>query len=404
MVLIARCSGALTGAILMSGFPEKTLLPAGMFDVLPPDAAFEARTVDRLMAFFAGYGYERVKPPLMEFEEGLLAGPGVALASQAFRLMDPVSQRMLALRPDMTMQVARIAADRLGNRPRPLRLGYVGQVVRVRGSQLRPARQFGQAGAELIGSAAPRADAEVILMASAALADLGIGALTVDLGIPSLVSELIAERSANIETRRRLQLALHRKDAAAVAATAAALGRETAALLAEMVTIAGPAEEALQALMRLDLPTAAARQRAALAEVVGGLRETEVPFDLSIDPAESRGFEYHCGVTFALFAEGIRGELGRGGRYVAGTVGGGEPATGVTLFMDSLLPAVARPEPRHRILLPAGTTAEAATRLRDGGWIAIDALEAVADLEAEAVRLGCTHILADAVPRLVEGN
>ena len=118
------------------------LLPAGLMDVLPPAAAFEARTVERLIRYCESFGYERVKPPLIEFEETMLAGSGAALAAETFRLMDPISQRMLALRPDMTMQVARIASSRLAHRPRPLRLGYAGQVVRVRGTQRRPERQF----------------------------------------------------------------------------------------------------------------------------------------------------------------------------------------------------------------------------------------------------------------------
>src|SRR5690606_35936945 len=106
---------------------------------------------------------ERVKPPLIEFEDGLLSGPGAAVAADTFRLMDPVSQRMMAIRADMTLQVARIAATRLRNQPRPLRLSYAGQVLRVAGTQLRPERQFGQAGVELIGAACPAADAEVAL-------------------------------------------------------------------------------------------------------------------------------------------------------------------------------------------------------------------------------------------------
>src|SRR5690606_15769726 len=108
--------------------------------------------VERVMACFASHGYERVKPPLIEFEEGLLAGPGAALAAGTFRLMDPVSQRMMGVRADMTLQVARIAATRLKNQARPLRLSYAGQVLRVSGTQLRPERQFGQAGIELIGA------------------------------------------------------------------------------------------------------------------------------------------------------------------------------------------------------------------------------------------------------------
>jgi len=126
---------------------HRGLLPAGLADLLPPDAAREARAVDVAIERFAAFGYERVKPPLVEFEESLLGGPGAALSPQTFRLMDPVSQRMMGVRPDMTVQVARIAVTRLKHEPRPLRLSYGGNVIRVRGSALKPERQFAQVAA-----------------------------------------------------------------------------------------------------------------------------------------------------------------------------------------------------------------------------------------------------------------
>ena len=92
---------------------HRGLLPAGLADLLPPDAAREARAIDVAIERFAAFGYERVKPPLVEFEDALLSGPGAALARQTFRIMDPVSQTMMGLRSDMTPQVARIATTRL---------------------------------------------------------------------------------------------------------------------------------------------------------------------------------------------------------------------------------------------------------------------------------------------------
>ena len=54
---------------MANGKDHQYLLPAGLKDGLPPDAAFEAAIVERLMACFAAWGYERVKPPLIEFED-----------------------------------------------------------------------------------------------------------------------------------------------------------------------------------------------------------------------------------------------------------------------------------------------------------------------------------------------
>ena len=116
----------------MKNDSELALLPEGLHDGLPPDAGHEARTVEQLTAWFDRYGYDTVKPPLVEFEESLLSGPGAGISRHMFRLMDPISQRMMGLRADITTQVARIAATRLKAAPRPLRLCYAGQVLRVR--------------------------------------------------------------------------------------------------------------------------------------------------------------------------------------------------------------------------------------------------------------------------------
>ena len=174
----------------MSRDATRALLPAGLMDLLPPDAANAAAVVERLLTCFAGQGYDRVKPPMIEFEDSLLQGPAAPLADQTFRLMDPVSQRMMGLRADITMQVARIATTRLRKSQRPLRLAYAGDVFRVRGAQLRPERQFMQIGFELIGAPGAAADAEAILLATEALRAAGVATISVDLNLPTLVPAL----------------------------------------------------------------------------------------------------------------------------------------------------------------------------------------------------------------------
>jgi ATP phosphoribosyltransferase regulatory subunit len=94
---------------------------------------------------------------------------------------------MMGVRTDMTGQVARISHSRLKNEPRPLRLGYAGDVLRIKGTQLRPERQFKQAGVELIGSNTTEAYVEIILLAYEALSDVGTKNLSVDLALPQLV-------------------------------------------------------------------------------------------------------------------------------------------------------------------------------------------------------------------------
>ncbi|MCP5365156.1 MAG: ATP phosphoribosyltransferase regulatory subunit [Hyphomicrobiales bacterium] len=372
------------------------LLPAGLKDVLPPDAAFEAHATERLMRVFAGYGYERVKPPLLEFEDTLLAGAGAALAHKTFRLMDPASQRMLALRPDMTMQIARIASLRLGHRPRPLRLSYAGQVVRVSGSQLHAERQFSQVGAEIVGEHRTAADVEIITMAVEALTALGITGISIDLGLPTLVAAILENRHIAQSVLVRLATALDRKDVSEVKALSPSLGTETSALLADLLSTIGPADAALKVLHKAPLSPPAARLREDLVAIVDGLERVNSAFTVTVDCVESRGFEYHSGVTFTVFARGVIGELGRGGRYQTDAK---ENATGFSLFMDSVMRAVPAPPPERRLLLPPGTAAGVARQWRADGWITIAGMDDHTAPDQESVRLGCSHVLIDGAAR-----
>jgi ATP phosphoribosyltransferase regulatory subunit len=383
---------------------HRGLLPAGLADLLPPDAAREARAVDAAIERFAAFGYERVKPPLVEFEESLLGGPGAALASQTFRLMDPVSQRMMGVRPDMTVQVARIAVTRLKHEPRPLRLSYGGNVIRVRGNALKPERQFAQVGTELIGVDSAEADAEAVLLSVDALRAIGVAALTVDLNLPTLVAAVVAGLKLAPEPAARLRHALDRKDEAAIAKALAGKedDRKTTDLFVGLLRAAGPAATALARLKKLELPAAAAAEAARLAEVVALIGAADEALPLTLDAVDYRGLEYQTGVSFAVFSLAGRQELARGGRYSAGYPEDGvsEPATGFTLYMDAVL-AASKPVPqRPRLFLPAGTPWGVATTWQAKGYAAVRAVASATDTRLEAKRLACTHALidGDAVP------
>ncbi|MBP0493316.1 ATP phosphoribosyltransferase regulatory subunit [Pararoseomonas indoligenes] len=369
------------------------LLPAGLSDLLPPEAAREAALVEAMMAVFASHGYERVKPPLLEFEEGLLTGSGAALADQTFRLMDPVSQRMMGLRADTTPQVARIAATRLGGAPRPLRLSYAGQVLRVRGTQIAPARQLPQLGVELIGVDSAEADAEAAALGVEALAAAGISDVALDITLPAMSPALLDAAGLEGAARQRLARALDRKDAAEVAVLAEAAG-PPAIFLTGLLAAAGPADGALAALRAAPLPEVPRRIADNAADVVAALRRRLPGLRITLDPVEFRGFRYHTGVAFTLYGPGRTGELGRGGRYMSGE----EPATGLSLYPDAALRAAPAGPAADRVFLPDGHDPSVAARLRGEGWITVAALSSADDARA----LGCTHELRGDRPVALE--
>ncbi|HQT46243.1 MAG: ATP phosphoribosyltransferase regulatory subunit [Acidocella sp. 20-63-7] len=362
------------------------LLPAGLRDVLPPEAELEARSVEAIMDCFAAHGYQRVKPPLLEFEDSLFSGSGAATAEQTFRLMDPDSQRMMGLRADTTPQIGRLATTRLSAAPRPLRLAYAGQCLRVRGSHLQPERQIAQAGIELIGYDTAEADAEIILTAVEALATIGLTSVSVDLTVPRLVLHLLENTDPAVHSN--LARALDRKDAAAIAEH----GGPIAGMLQQLLEASGRAERAIPALLAIALPEAARIQALRLAETVAAILRHRPNLPLTVDPVEFRGYQYHTGICMTLFAPGRQAELGRGGRYLCGDT---EPATGITLYPDTIVQAAPDRALRPRLYLPFGTAPETAAACRAKNFATVAGLTLTAAPREEASRLGCSHVYLD---------
>ena len=350
------------------------LLPPGFRDRLPPAAEAASQLVRTVVDAFAARGYERVTPPLVEAEASLQRWLGKPLGSALFRTSDPTSGEGLALRPDITGQIARIAATRLSASPRPLRLAYAGPVLRGRAGQLSPERELTQAGAELIGSDDVPALAELVTTALEALSTAGVTDLSVDLTTPELVPELAAG-AWPVTDVEGLLAALDGKDWGAL---------ETPDRLPyrALLEAAGPVENALPRLARI-APELTARL-SALATALPGVR-------ITIDPTERHGFEYHSWVGVSLFGsvggQPLRSEIGRGGAYrVRHPDGTDERAAGVSLYVDMLVDAGLGAAQRRRIFLPEGTPADTAARLRSDGWATVQALSAMDSDE------GCSHV------------
>ena len=369
------------------------LLPTGLRDLLPPEAGAEATLAEALLTRFAAQGYERVKPPLVEFEESMLSGAGAGLADQTFRLMDPASHRMMAVRSDLTPQIARIAASRLSRSPRPLRLSYAGEILRVRGGELRPERQFRQVGFELIGIGAGAAcDAEVILLAADALHGLGLeGGLSVDLNAPTLVASLIAEAGLDAERADHLRDALDRKDAVAVEG----IGGEVAGAAGAALADHGRGRDRARLRWRGSRCPASAAIGAGPAAGGGGAaargrrprsRSPSIPSSgaaSSTTPAPASACSRAaCAPSSAAAAATRWATPARRGRRPPAA-----PSTSTRCFA----PRPRRPRRATSTCRMARREADGAG-LRDAGWVTIAGLAPEADPAAEAARLGCSHL------------
>lgn len=341
------------------------LLPEGLRDRLPPFADAAAAIEARVLHAIGLHGYERVDPPLAEFADGLATRLKAGALSDAVRFVDPVSQRTLAIRPDLTAQVARIAATRLGHHPRPVRLSYAGSVLKLRASQLSPARELRQIGCELFGLDSIAAAREVATVAIEALEAAGVADPSIDFTLPDLVDTLAAgPLPVSPEALESLRDRLDAKDAGGVAAIAPDY--------LPLVAAAGPFGQALERLRAFDTTGALASRLDGLAAIAAAL---EGRVAMTLDPTERHGFEYQTWLGFSLFARGAAEEIGRGGTYtVVHEDGAEEAATGFSLYAARLV-GEAPASTRRRLFLPHGTPAEEGATLRAAGWVTVAALE-----------------------------
>ena len=369
---------------------DSDLLPEGLEDRLPREAAATTRVMRAVQDVMHGHGYDRVLPPMIEFEKSLASRMDGINARRMFRFVDPASLRMMALRSDHTPQIGRIAETRLAAAPRPLRLCYAGQVLTIKGDGLDPARERLQCGAELIGADNVAAACEIVAIAIEALQAAGASGVSVDFTLPDLVDTLAAKafplEPQQIEAVRR---ELDTKDAGGLRDA----GGEA---YVPLVYATGDFDTAIEKLSAIDAGGALASRIAALREIAATLGGSA---RLTLDPSERHGFEYQSWLGFTLYAEGVRGALGRGGTYrIAGSGEGpsaGEVATGFSLFPDALIALVAGTEQAEDcVFLPLGHDRETAARLRSIGWRTVAAL---GDAD-NAAALGCTHVLQGGEP------
>jgi ATP phosphoribosyltransferase regulatory subunit len=314
-----------------------TLLPSGLTDTLPPYAALDRTMMNALLDRFALFGYAQISPPLMEYESSMLAGKGAAHAANSFRVMDNESQRMMAVRADITPQIERIALQLLEQQTMPLRLSYAGQVLRMRASHGATKRQLRQAGIELIGSRTQVDALEVMLAATEALACVGVGEVVVSLSYAGLLPHLL-EGCAE-EVQESIHKAIAHKDTEALPAGTPHRTEIIALINQPLSQVRSDETLAFPPQVRAMLDALHLMQQQVAAH---GGNEVSV----HVDALDTQGFDYHEGMCFSLLSRSLRREIGRGGQYVLQEEVVG---CGVTLYVDNLLEGAGLPAPAFEV-------------------------------------------------------
>lgn len=317
------------------------LLPEHIEDLLP-DTAWRLEGARRcLLDTLRAAGYQLVIPPLLEFIESLdMDGAHDERDTLTLRVPDPLSGRQMGLRPDMTLQAARIDAHGM-NHQGVNRLCYAGPVLHAHPESGSHTREPFQIGAELYGMPGIEGDLEILGLLLDILKNLGITGIHLDIGQVELFRCLVRQAGVSPEQEKLALSYLQRRDIPGWLAWSAHLQDPWRTRFEGLIRLSGSAEQVLD---RADLLLAGWEDRKALLAplraVAQRLGTERVP--LSFDLAELRGYHYHSGLVFALYHSQFPDAVARGGRYdeIGVIFGQSRPAVGFSLDLKALLPII----------------------------------------------------------------
>jgi len=315
--------------MLIFNMDRDTLLPAGFSDKIFPRSQKNSLIIENIVNFFLNYGYLRISPPLIEFEDTLLnQGPGLVLKNNSFRVMDPISKKMMAVRSDMTTQISRISSKRLAHYPRPLRLSYSGEVLRVNPSGLKLERQIAQVGAEIIGDITCDLEIEIIMIGLKVLKELDVGDLTLDLNYQNLRLSFL-KILYDTSDSDLLVKAIEKKDIKFLKNKSFPNKKN----ILNIIQASGKFSNKNEFLEKLNQDNKKNNYLLHLLEVSNSLQKFFKGLNIVIDPLEKSTFDYHYGLTFTIFSKSLYGSIAKGGTYK--TINN-EDATGISLYTDLL--------------------------------------------------------------------
>lgn len=375
---------------------DRWLLPDGIDEILPPQAAKLELLRRDLLDLYRVWGYEQVFPPLVEYLESLLTGAGNDLALQTFKLTDQLTGRLMGVRADMTTQVARIDAHTL-QRPGVTRLCYAGHVLHAKPESLTSSRSLIQIGAEIYGHGGIASDIEIITLMLETLRRGGCTDIHLDLGHVAIYRALVLEAGLGPDLEWQLFEIFQRK---AVTELDQFLAQHVAAdklksMLRILVNLAGDMSVLDKAASVFEsAPPTVQQALADLKQIAQSLQQKQPDVTLYFDLGELRGYHYHTGPVFSAYVAGMGQAIANGGRYdhIGEVFGRARPATGFSTDLAQLVQRIdSAPEP-SRVFAPCHddpALSKSVQALREKGSVVVCAL----DENQQAGDAGCEQQL-----------
>ena len=350
---------------------KKNLLPIGFKDILTNDANVQFEYGKKLLKNFDLWGYSFIEPPIIEYEKTLSDTKNKLLDKKTLSFFDPLTKEKISLRPDITIQLARIAEDRLFGLPKPLRLCYFGDVFRADKPKLSSDRQFKQAGVEVIGSKNLLADLEIINLSLDSLKKINFKKISLDINAPIILEKIFDDFKISSTKRISLRKLVAKKNIKEIYNFDVKLFNT----LKEIIDSSGPLKKNIKKIQKIKLGSNAKKVLKDFIMICSFLiKKNYNKYKISIDLLDHRGFEYYTGITFSIFCLNSSKEVCRGGRYLTSNY---KDAVGATFFLNQFLQFKNSSESKKKRVLVSYNSMfdKSLSKLRKKGWVTIQNID-----------------------------
>lgn len=303
------------------------------------------RTIeDTAMSVFTAWSYEEVITPSVDYYDLFEQGMGQKEAQRGFRFTDN-DGRLLALRPDVTSSVARMAATLLAERPRPLRFCYAAPVFRQQPqSHAEWRRENTQLGCELIGVAGHDADLEVLRLAAEILSRLELqSGYCITINNVEIFNGVAAQLNLPEPAREQLRRLIDTRETAELQHFLTTYANSDARAFLRPTQLTGK-REVIEAARSAIANSRSVAALDSLEQLWSAIESLKLADHFEIDLSDVSSLDYYTGLSLRVFVPGAGTSIGRGGRYdgLTGNFGRAEPAVGFVLNLDALTEVLAR--------------------------------------------------------------
>jgi len=365
-------------------------LPDYVEDMLPDEAVYLESLRRSILDLYQAHGYFYVIPPMLEYIESLNSN-GQDMDLDTFKVVDQLSGRLMGVRADITPQVARIDAHLIHNEE-VTRLSYAGSVLRTKPASFLQSREPFQIGAELYGFKGIEADLEIQTLLIKTLNTIGIKTPVFDFNHLDIFTSLIASSNIERDLLDRLYEAMQKKDQSEVKSLTQSLDKKNREALIALVSLYGDVNILKEADKVLPQDKAIKNALQFLNQIDKALKEYEIK--ISYDLSDIRGYQYHNGLVFSVYADQCYSPIALGGRYdnIGASFGRKRPATGFTMDLKNIVTLFPNGKKAKAILAPQGNDAglqkTIETLRQQGDIVAIDLFG-----DMNAIQNNCDRIL-----------